>query len=359
MSKIRVGIIGTGFGAKVHAPILKEFSEKFDVVAIASVARGDVNKAREDSGVEKVYTDWRTMLANEILDLVIVASAPYLHHDMVVEAFKRGCHVLCEKPMSFNSEQAKAMIQARDEANKLGFITFEYRHLPARRKVRQIMKEGVLGEVLHVKYNAAFPAYQRLITQPSGWLGQKEFAGGMLGAVGSHMIDSLLWWLEDDVVELTANLHTHVKELKVDDDEIEKRTADDSFQLLTTFTKGATSVIDVQFALRHARHQWYLEIYGTEGSLVLENDNKVLLALKDTPLEEVMLETERKIPNHLSDVAKRYYPAYAPFAESLYSAIQNNAYINEYLPTFEDGEKVQNLIDASHVSSDTGKRQYL
>src|SRR5699024_6810109 len=150
MESYRIGIIGTGFGGRVHAPMFQHH-DGFELVAIVSM-RGNVDTAKNLSGVRHVYSDWKEMLDKESLDLVVVASAVSLHHEMVQEIFRRGIHVLCEKPMALHYNETKDMIDARNDADKWGFINHEYRYLPARKKIKELIERGDLGRVTHVRY---------------------------------------------------------------------------------------------------------------------------------------------------------------------------------------------------------------
>ncbi|WP_096155573.1 MULTISPECIES: Gfo/Idh/MocA family protein [Bacillus] len=347
MKKIKVGIIGTGFGAKVHAPVMKSHPG-YEVTAISSVARGRLDEIKEETGIQNVYNNWQDMVAKEELDLVVVASAPLLHHDMVLKAYEKGVHVLCEKPMSFNKQESENMIKARDEAGKLGFINFEYRFLPARQKIKEMIESGKLGKVLHVNFSLNIAGYERYATNKRGWLSQKDQAGGMLGAVGSHLFDSLLWWTNAKINSLSGQLTTHVPEYIDENGEKEVRTADDAFQAIGDFVGGGTFSVGCSIAVRHAEG-WQLEVYGTEGTLKMQEDSKVQLGLGNELLEEVELESALDIPNGMNQVAAGYYNALYRSIDSLYKALAENE-IHPHLPTLEDGHQVQMILDAIKVS---------
>ncbi|MED4018188.1 Gfo/Idh/MocA family oxidoreductase [Sutcliffiella cohnii] len=341
--KIKVGIIGAGFGAKVHAPVMQSHPG-FEVVSIASVGRGRLEEIKQETGVNLVYANWEEMLEKEELDLVAVASAPLLHHNMVLKAYEKGCHVLCEKPMAFNVQEAGEMIKAQEDAGKLGFINFEYRFLPARQKVKEIVASGKLGNVLHVNFSLNIAGYERYATSKRGWLSQKDQAGGMLGAVGSHLIDSLLWWTDKKVESVSGQLTTHVPEFVDENGEKEVRTADDAFQAFGNFVGGGTFNIGSNIAVRHA-DGWALEIFGAEGTLKMSQDDKVLLGLGNSPLEEVEIESALSIPEGMNAVAAGYYNAFYRSIDQLYKAVSDGD-IHPHLPTLKAGQKVQTMMDA-------------
>jgi predicted dehydrogenase len=354
MKKIRVGIIGTGFGAKVHAPMMN-FHDGFEVVAISSVSRGNIEEAKQLSGIENVYTDWRKMLEQEKLDLVVVASAVFLHKEMVLEAFHRGMHVLCEKPMALNLVETEEMISARDQAGRLGLINHEFRFLPARTKVKGILESGNLGNIQHVRYLCSYPNYLGLLSRSRGWLGQEDKGGGMLGAIGSHMIDSLQWWLGTKLAEVFAQLPIHVQTQTDETGSTENRTADDAFQIIGRLSTGTTITIELLSAARQITNSWRLEIFGTEGTLVMLDDQKVLLSIGDEPLNEVNLPADLIPPSDMPAVAARYYNGFNRALDALYETLATG--INhQYLANFEDGASTQLVLDAVRLSAKEGRK---
>ncbi|MHC0035573.1 Gfo/Idh/MocA family protein [Pseudoneobacillus sp. C159] len=354
MKKIRVGIIGTGFGAKVHAPMMN-FHDGFEVVAISSVSRGNVEEAKQLSDINNIYTDWRQMLDQEQLDLVVVASAVFLHKEMVVEAFNKGVHVLCEKPMALDQEETMSMISARDQANRLGLINHEFRFLPARLKVKEIIESGRLGKIQHVRYLCSYPNYIGLLSRSRGWLGQEDKGGGMLGAIGSHMIDSLQWWLNGKLAEVFAQLPIHVPSYTNESGELENRTADDAFQIIGTLASGTTVTLELLSAARQTANSWRLEVFGTEGTLIMLDDQKVMLSIGDEPLQQIELAPDIVAPAEMPAVAARYYNGFNRALDALYETLVAGTN-HLYIASFEDGVATQVVLDAVRQSAREGRK---
>ncbi|MBX5465253.1 MAG: Gfo/Idh/MocA family oxidoreductase [Clostridia bacterium] len=351
---LRVGIIGTGFGARVQAPLFGRHPA-FEVAAVASVARGDVERVRRESGVERVLTDWRALL-EEPLDLVSVTSDPAHHKEMVLAALERGHAILCEKPMALDAGEAEEMVSARERAGRPGWIDFEFRFRPARQKTREILASGRLGRILHVSYIGRDAGYHRLAENRLGWLGRRATGGGVLGAVGSHAIDALRWWLGDEFASLEARLITHVPEVTLPDGEREVRDADDAFQVIGETRSGIRFEMAFVRASRHLSG-WRLEVLGSEGTLVMRGDRELELGLGDEPLRPVPLEPTPAPPADLPAAARPYWDAFPPFLDHLARALRGGE--EPGLARFEDGLAVQRVMDAVREAAETGRRVML
>ncbi|MCH1627142.1 Gfo/Idh/MocA family protein [Ferdinandcohnia quinoae] len=354
MGKCKVGIIGTGFGAKVHAPMFN-FHEGFEVVAISSVARGNVEEVKQISGVENVYTNWRLMLEQEQLDLLVVASAVHLHKEMVVAAFEKGIHVLCEKPMALDIDESFDMMIAKNNAGKFGLINHEFRFVPARLKVKEVMDSRNLGEILHIRYECSFANYSSLQSKSRGWLGQTETGGGMLGAIGSHMIDTLHWWTDSRFAEVFANLPIHVPTYKDKNGNIEQYTSDDAFQVIGTLDNGATITMELVTAANQTKDTYRLEIYGSNGTLVMLNDNQVYYSSENSPLVEIELLSDLTAPSDMPAIAARYYNGFQRMLDALHHTLSTGTK-HPNLSDFEDGLDTQKVLDTIRLSAKEGRK---
>jgi predicted dehydrogenase len=347
---LRVGIAGSGFGARVHAPILAAHPG-FEPVAIASLHRGDADRVRAESGIANVMDNWHDLI-DLPLDLLVVAANPELHREITEAALQAGLHVLCEKPMALDLVEAESMESLRRAQDRIGAITFEFRFRPARAAVRGLIADGAIGRILHVSYAGQDRRLAQLHSAPLGWLGRRSQGGGRLGALGSHMFDSLRYWTGDEVAELTAQLTTHVAEGPAG----ERRDADDAFQVVGRLVSGATFLLDYRSATTRPSG-WQLEVHGSEGTLALSDDRTVRLQRGDGDWREVELPEAREAPG-LPDTASGYASAMLPFLDRLHRSVVAGRPSGD-LPTFQDGVESQRLLDAARRASDTGRRQTL
>ncbi|MEE9400155.1 MAG: Gfo/Idh/MocA family oxidoreductase, partial [Dehalococcoidales bacterium] len=147
--KIRVGVIGVGIGTSIHIPGFQACSD-IEVTAVCSARQGRAEAAAKKFGIPNVFTDYREMLELDRLDAVAVTSPPHLHYPITIAALEANKHVLCEKPMAMNLEEVKKMYQEAENRKLVHMINHEFRFLPARVRMKELVEEGYLGQLLAV-----------------------------------------------------------------------------------------------------------------------------------------------------------------------------------------------------------------
>src|SRR5690554_815910 len=193
---IRLALIGTGFGSAVHLPALAHVDHT-ELVAICSRRQERATAIAARHGVHTASTDWRDVINDPGVDAVIIATPPYLHHQMVIAALEAGKHVLCEKPLARNLAETRDMARLAKQAGVVAMVDHQYRYLPIRRRVKELLDEGYIGtphalNMIVFNSQLASPEETRF-----NWLMEQDKSGGMLRAIGSHYIDTMRWWLGD------------------------------------------------------------------------------------------------------------------------------------------------------------------
>ena len=348
---VRVAIIGTGIGAAVHIPVFRQL-EDTEIVAIGSRR---IERARELANRHRIgisSDDYREIVDHPDVDAVVIATPPYLHHTIAIAAIEAGKHVLCEKPMARNLAEARDMVNLARTAEVSAAVNHEYRYMPARRHVRQMIDEGFIGE----PQSASIVVYRSSLSDPHGrpfsWLMEREKAGGMLAASGSHYIDLQRWWFGDikAVAGLTATMveHRHLP----DSSEMAHVDADDNFALMLRFQSGAIATIHVcATATSDAGEE--ITLSGSNGMLLLQGDGALWGARsKDTGLYEIEVprDNQRKLPEFAHILARPTALLAMDWIESIRSS-----QMPEHIPTFDDGARVQEIIDGVHRSSAQGR----
>jgi len=206
---LRVGIVGSGgIALNHHVPNYLRCAN-VQVVAACDISEAALEQMRTRHGIVDCYRDYRDLLSRDI-DLVSVCTSNDMHHPVVMAAIERGLDIFCEKPLAMDRGQAREMWAAAEEKRLKTGVNFAHRRTPAARLAREIIARGALGTITTVQavYAAGGTGYAG---NPGTWRNDRARAGwGGLGDMGAHMLDMLAWWLNDDVVEVTARTHTFV-----------------------------------------------------------------------------------------------------------------------------------------------------
>ena len=182
---VRIGIIGCGGIANgKHMPSLRQIPG-VQMVAFCDIIEERARKAKQDYGTPDaaVYTDYRKLLEDKTIDVVHVCTPNRAHSFITVDALHAGKHVMCEKPMAMNYEEAKKMLAARDKAGKVLTIGYQNRYLA-----------GTFGDIYYAKATAI---RRRAVPTWGVFLNEYEQGGGPLIDIGTHALDLTLWMMDN------------------------------------------------------------------------------------------------------------------------------------------------------------------
>ena len=194
MSKsLGVAVIGAGMAGKAHAAAYRTASTLYspDLPEIRLVSIGDVNPefgsaAAKRFGYERHDSSWQAIAEADDIDVVSVVIANKLHREVVEGLLAAGKHVLCEKPLSDTMEDARAMAEAARSASSLGRIGFTFRRTPGIAYIRDLIRSGTLGKVLHFS-GRYWTDYGCSPQAPMSWRYKGGAGSGALADVGSHL----------------------------------------------------------------------------------------------------------------------------------------------------------------------------
>lgn len=195
MKNLRLGIIGCGgIANSKHLPSIK-LAGGADVVAFCDIIKERAVESAEKFGTKdaQVFVDYKELLKLD-LDAVYVCTPNRSHSYITVDALQSGKHVMCEKPMAINYEEAKKMLAAAKETGKLLTIGYQNRYRPDSIYLKAACEEGELGEVYHAKANAV---RRRAVPTWGVFLNEHEQGGGPLIDIGTHALDLTLWMMNN------------------------------------------------------------------------------------------------------------------------------------------------------------------
>ena len=220
------------------------------------------------------------MLGEHQLDLVCIATPTFTHAPMTLGALEAGAHVLCDKPMAMDKDEAREMLERAQTLNRIHMIDHELRFNPTRQKIKELLDSGAIGEVRHVNIVNITPSWGNPASRPKGdWWSSEEKGGGRLGANGSHQIDLLRWWF-GDVASVSGQVKTMVPDrIGKNTGEAWTATADDLSHFTLELHSGALASVFMSGVARHNLGN-HTQVFGSEGTILLSNDDEVIKVAK-------------------------------------------------------------------------------
>ncbi|MDQ1436625.1 MAG: hypothetical protein QOK43_254 [Acidimicrobiaceae bacterium] len=191
----RLGLIGCGGMASVHAARFAAAGERLQVTAVVDVIEDKARQVADELGRGvRVSTDYREILDH--VDAVLVATPHHLHHEIGLTCLDAGKHVLMEKPLANTEAQCVDLIDAAERADRMLMVAYPMRFHPLAVELGRLIHDKEYGETFHLSlWTEQLSEYG-----PDEWFSKAAtLGGGQLFSHGCHYIDLLLWYLGDPV----------------------------------------------------------------------------------------------------------------------------------------------------------------
>jgi predicted dehydrogenase len=380
---LSVGMVGYAFMGAAHSHAWRTAPRFFDLPLrprMAAVAGRDpdgVRAAAERLGWESTETSWQALVERDDIDLVDVCTPGYTHAEIVIAALEAGKHVLCEKPLANTVEEAEAMTAAAERAAADGvraMVGFTYRRVPAISLARQLVAEGRIGTLHHVRAQYL----QDWIVDPQAplsWRLEKDKAGsGALGDIGAHIIDIAQFITGDTITRVSGRLRTFVDERPLPAEHsglsgtagtgTGKVTVDDAATFLADFRGGAMGVFEATRFASGRKNAIRIEVNGSRGSIAFDFEDMNVLHFFDGT-EDTGTAGFRRIL--VTEAEHPYVGAWWPpghvigyehgFIHQAVDLVRAIADGTDPTPSFADGLQVQRVLAAVETSSDNDSWQ--
>ncbi|NLV91351.1 MAG: Gfo/Idh/MocA family oxidoreductase [Firmicutes bacterium] len=286
MEQVRFGIIGLGNMGKGHLGYFHRL-EGAKLTAVCDIDESRFNiefPADFDHDVEPIklddsiarFTDYKDLLDSGLVDAVIIAVPHYFHPEMTIEAFKRGIHVICEKPVAITAREARMMNEAWEKSDVVFAAMFQQRTSPIYQKIKELLEDGTLGEVRRVSWIITNWFRTQTYYDSGGWRGNwNGEGGGVLMNQCPHNLD-LFQWFFGLPTKLTAQAYLG---------KWHDITVEDDISVLMEFENGATGSFITSTGDFPGTNR--LEITTENGKLVCEN-NKLVFYKTEAPVQELL-----------------------------------------------------------------------
>ncbi|MET8358106.1 Gfo/Idh/MocA family oxidoreductase [Micromonospora sp. NPDC005171] len=381
--ELRVGMVGYAFMGAAHSQAWRTVNRVFDLPARARMAlicgrdTAKVADAADTLGWDAYTTDWRDLINRDDIDVVDICTPGDSHAEIALAALAAGKHVLCEKPLANSVEEARAMTAAADVARATGVRSmcgFNYRRVPAVTMMRQLVADGRLGVIRHVRATYL----QDWIVDPQFplvWRLQKDRAGsGALGDIGAHIIDLTQFVTGQRISGVSAVTETFVKERPLPAESsglaatVDGRTAptgtvtvDDAAVFVARLDGGALATYEASRFATGRKNALRVEINGSLGSVVFDLERLNELEFYDATRPAVeqgfsrILVTEGEHPymsawwppGHIIGYEHSFTHEMRDFIEAVATGVDPT-------PSFADALQVQLVLDAVARSAELG-----
>jgi predicted dehydrogenase len=373
--KLKMGMVGGGRGALIGAVhrMAACLDGKIELVSGVFSANAENSKASgEDLGLDsaRVYGDYRTIAAEEAklpvderIDFVSIVTPNYLHFPTAKTFLEAGFNVVCDKPMTHDLDDARALRNLVNRSGKVFALTHNYTGYPMVKEAREMVRRGDLGEILKV------------VTQyPQGWLinpieiqghtgaswrtdPDKAGVAGCLSDIGCHAQNLGHYITGLEMEELCADLTTFVPGRRLEDDA----------NILVRYKGGSRGIVYASQISVGEENDINIQVYGKKASLEWhnQNPNELLVKYPDTPRTSL-----RRGNVYVSDVAKRFtrlpwgHPEgsieafaniYAEAARAISAEVAGNPIPkNCDFPTVDDGVSGMSFIATAVQSAKNG-----
>jgi predicted dehydrogenase len=367
-----VGMVGYAFMGAAHSQAWRTAPHVFDLPLQPSMAvlcgrdAVAVRIAATRLGWAAAETDWHALIKRDDVDLVDVCTPGDLHAEVAVAALEAGKHVLCEKPLANTLAEAEAMAAAAARAASRGvraMTGFNYRRVPAVALARQLVSEGRIGQIRHVRASYL----QDWLVDPSfplTWRLQRERAGsGALGDLGAHIVDLAQYLTGELIAGVSAATATFVGERPLVEapggaPRTGPVTVDDAAVFTARLQSGALASFEATRFATGRKNQLLIELNGDRGSLAFDLERLNELQFYERADESAEAGFRRIV---VTEPGHPYLSAWWPpghvlgwehtFTHQVRDLVTAIAAGTDPVPSFQDGLQVQRVLAAVEQSA--------
>lgn len=341
MTPIRIGIIGVGIMGGTHLKMLKEQSENYQVTALCDT--NPEKLAAEDAKDIPHFSDYRELLDSGLCDIVAVATPHPCHGEISIAAFRKGLHVMCEKPLTDTMSKTDELLAAAKESGKVFSTNFSMRTNSVNKVIKKMLSENALGNIIRVDFVCTQWIRSQRYYDMQSWRGRWEGeGGGVLMNQAPHNLDLLHWWF-GAMKSVKGTLSTRLHDIETEDEVEATFIAQAGFPVRFYANTGEVPGID------------RIEIVGDKGTLVREGTKLLFHKLELSVSEHLAGEAAFPLSKHETvEVPVPDIPRGAPVIwKNIAAAIRSG---EELIAPGADAWAAVEYANAITISHFTGKR---
>ncbi len=345
---IRIGLIGTGNIGNVH---LKHFKnvDNAQIVALMDLDLERAKQAAEEHQVDTVYTTSDELLNNEQIDAVILGVPNNFHASLAIKALQAGKHVLIEKPMALNLEEAKSIVKAQKQYKKIVMVAHQMRFHWNTLAVKEQIDQGQLGHIYTAKTGwyrrKGIPGWGTWFTQTS------QSGGGPLIDIGVHMLDLALYLMGNPKpVSVYGATYAEFGPKKRGigtwgtPDWNGIYDVEDLATALIKMDNGSTLSLEVSWAVNmDTKSEPFIHLMGSEGGVSIIGNSSQILKEIDNEIQDLTLSEPEGAENDRDRLSRHFIDCIINNKEPLSNVMTgftNNLILNAIYESSRTGHEV-------------------
>ena len=207
--RVKWGILGNATIARICVIPAIQKSNNGVVHALATRYPAQATQVAAENNIQHVYDSYETLLNDPAIDLIYNPLPNHLHHPWTLKALRSGKHVLCEKPMACNEDEAREMAATAVESDRMLMEAFSYRFHPRSQRIKQIVAEGLIGKPCLVRSAFCFHIGDELLKSCDNCRMKPDMGGGALLDVGCYGVSVARWLFDAEPKQVQAQAVCH------------------------------------------------------------------------------------------------------------------------------------------------------
>jgi predicted dehydrogenase len=335
-SKLRVGILGSGWAGQSHAVAFSKL-DNVSVTALWSRTRSRAENMVSQQRLTQVqiYDDWQDLIETSGVDIICIACAQWLRRDAAVAALNKGMHVLIEKPLSIEIEDAHATVEAAKKAGTVTAICFTTRYMPGLQVAKDAIQSGNIGRILNYETRWHIGMTPRAFHERWPW-GTDETA--LLGGAGSHEFDRIRFLTGADFASVTG----HVLPFSLPEEP--EFIVNATYSLVANMANDSYGWLGCTLTL--GEPTWFALLNGEHGTLRVANDSVVQQVNGEEQAVALEIPGAYQPPEGEELFQFAWNRLIGDFVEAIRSGDTSHA-SHPNLPSLSDGLQTQQVIAAA------------
>ena len=367
--QLRIGLLGFGSMGRTHTWAVQnlpffygELPFRAQTVGVCTTSLEKSERVAAAFDIPQACANEDALIGNPEIDIIDICTPNICHFETLNKAIQAGKHVLCEKPLCISPAQAQELLALPNQNGQVLGMVFNNRWMAPVLRAKQLLDEGRIGRIL--SFSASYLHSSATdVERPAGWKQDKTVCGGgVLFDLGSHAID-LICYLCGPITKVSGMSQIAYPTRRGRNGEVWQTNADESFYMMAVTEGGAKGTISVGKLQVGTNDELSFEIYGEKGALRFSLMDSNYLYFYDATRPDAPVGGERGFL--AIDCVGRYpeliFPSPKASAGWLYGHLASmHAFLSAvangttFVPSFEDGARVQRIMDAAYRSDAQG-----